>query len=241
MKHETLWLLVSVVSLNLAGAQMGRAETPPSIVGEWLRQSKSPVFIFEADGTVRIDAQPKSMTGKYRVDYTKSPHHLDLSEIEPRDETLKEGLSGIFQFESDGRLKFELVPGKVSQRPPQFTENADLAVRIGGTATETSSIVGKWQKVVPIKETYTFTSDGKVRTFFRYRDDQPHIKEYKYRVDYNTSPYRIDFYQTSEALFRGIIAFDGNASMKLEGDFTLNESERPKQFSTEAEILSRSQ
>lgn len=225
------------VSLSLASTKMGRAESAPSIVGEWVRQFASPVYTFEANRTVLIDAKPKSMTGKYRVDYTKTPHHLDISEIEPRDETLKDGVTGIFQFESDGRMKFAFVPGTASQRPKQFTE---IAVRNGSAkAAEPLSIVGKWVKVMPIKETYTFTSDGKVRTFYRYQNDEPRIKEYKYRVDYSTTPYRIDFYQTSEAQFRGIIAFDENSTLKLEGTFTLNESERPKQFSAEAETLSR--
>ena len=231
--NPTLWIVLATVG---ALATVAAPLNPAEIVGEWIRESKGAVLTFNTDGTLQIRQESGAVAAKYRIDPTKRPHHIDVFDFEPASAAPEGGRQhGIFELESGNRLKFEMA----KERPKEFSDNADTAVRRGSHSAAEPSIVGEWVNEVPIKEGYIFAADETVRTFYRYRNEEPRQKEYKYRVDYSTSPHRIDFYRTSEAVFRGIIAFDGDARLKLEGNFTLNENERPKQFSAGAEILSR--
>lgn len=98
----------------------------PSIQGDWTGAApdKSVIsFSFKDDNSVlwvvtdTVSGVTLFALGKYRVDTTKTPNILEVFDIEEGD--LKgETLRGIFEFQSDGRLKYDASVG-YNEHPEQ--------------------------------------------------------------------------------------------------------------------------
>src|SRR5215211_5931620 len=116
-----------------------------SIVGKWVRESTMPSFIFQEDGTMRVEQAGKRLvTAKYRTDTSKTPHHLDLFDFDNREYTAGANeMAGIFELEGTQRMKMET--GKATARPQQFGELAQSGTRVGA-APSSPSIVGEWKQ-----------------------------------------------------------------------------------------------
>src|ERR1700742_602885 len=96
---------------NMPNTPTYAASTPggQSIVGKWVRESNMPSFVFQEDGTMRVEQGGKRLfTAKYRADTSKTPHHLDLFDFDNREFTGGANeMAGIFQLEGTQRMKME--------------------------------------------------------------------------------------------------------------------------------------
>ena len=128
----------AATSTNAAtAAPVADSGSVPQVQGDWtgVAPDKSVIsFSFKEDNSVLwvVTDTASDVTlfahGKYRVDTTKTPGVLDIYDIEEGD--LKgETLHGIFEFQSDGRLKYDASVG-FNEHPEQgFTTGAMLMSR----------------------------------------------------------------------------------------------------------------
>jgi uncharacterized protein (TIGR03067 family) len=204
-------------------------------------------LVFDADGTVRFQENEQLSSAKYRVDYTKTPHQIDIFEFDNPEVAPKDAvLVGIFDFDADGHLKINLSKDeKKNDRPQNFGDGGEIAVRTsrapGGSEAE-ASIVGAWALQKSMREVYVFTADGTVRTLFEVDGIDPSKAEHRYTIDDSKTPMQLNFYFgeiNDDPSFRGIIEFASDNRMRLEGHWTKNEAERPKTFGAEAYVFSR--
>ena len=107
----------------------GTAATGSSITGDWvsnLPDSHTFSLSFKEDGTllwVAEDAQfAESTGGKYRVDASTQPRSIELSDLQ-EGEVKGMRLRGIFELQSDGRLKLDFARDE-EPPPKEFTNKA---------------------------------------------------------------------------------------------------------------------
>lgn len=230
--------LVRFTSDGLA-AQPSAASTPVktkgSIVGEWKRKFHGPLMIFRADGTLEFEEREGKSTARYSMDMTRVPHHLDFFDFGDAKYAPPGGRAlFIFAFAPDGKLKLE--GSDKGDRPAQFTVDASTALRVGA-APAGPTLVGVWQKEIPLDERYRFTPEGTVQTSFQAPPDPARMNEYKYKIDATANPPQINFYfgeVNDDPGFRGIFEITAEDHLKIEGRWTKEESERPKIFDKEA-------
>lgn len=212
-----------------------------SIVGQWNRQFAVMPFEFGADSKMRWEQNGKKFSASYRLDTSKNPAQIDLFDFDnPEMATKGARLSGIFEIMSDGRMRFETGPKQPGGGATKFSEEADIYQRASGSSGNT--IVGQWLRLPVMKETYTFTADGTVRTYFESRGLAPARKEYRYQLDQSTKPVRLNFFFgeiNDDPSFRGILEFQTEDSMRLDGRWTKEEKERPTTFGEDTYIFSR--
>jgi hypothetical protein len=127
-----------LVRIKSLGVSKAPAQSPAttvtrssSIVGDWvssLPDGSTVSFSFRPDGTLLwVIEEPKSArssNGKYRVDASTQPQMIVLSDLE-EGEMKGITLPGIFEFQSDGRLRLDFK--RDSDAPPkEFSEQALL-------------------------------------------------------------------------------------------------------------------
>lgn len=127
-----------VVRIKSAGVAKAPGQSPSRASSPSTKESANPIrgdwtfmapdgtkvsFSFKEDGTVLWvveEAQyAKTMIAKYRVDTSATPHVVEIFDLE---ETEMKGhvLHGIFELQSDGRLKLDL--SQEENQAPRFTE-----------------------------------------------------------------------------------------------------------------------
>jgi uncharacterized protein (TIGR03067 family) len=101
----------------------GTSVTSSSITGDWVSNAPDGFTVsisFKADGTllwVTEDAQfAESTAGNYRVDPSTQPQSIELSDLQ-EGEVKGIRLRGIFEWQSDGRLKLDFA--KDEEPPPK--------------------------------------------------------------------------------------------------------------------------
>lgn len=203
-----------------------------AIVGEWKQRFEEPLLIFEKDGRVRANERGGDFGAKYRIDTSVNPPRLTLYDFDKAEAAPPGGeVRAIFEVEGD-RLKFE-SSGESKDYPTAFTDDAMIGMRTGEPVGEKNAIVGAWRRTIPITNLYTFTQEGRVRTYYEVPGVKPDAKEYKYQLDDSTSPAHLNFYfdeVDGDPSFRGIIEFESNDRMRLDGQWTRKEEERPTTF-----------
>jgi len=211
-----------------------------AIIGEWKQTFEEAHLTFENDGRVRANEKGGKFGAKYRIDTTANPPRVTLYDFDNAAAAPPGGeVRAIFEVEGD-RLKFQSA-GDGKEPPTAFTEDAIIGIRVGHSAGE-NSIVGTWQRAIPITNLYTFTSEGTVRTYYETTGVKPSAKEYRYQLDDSTSPAHLDFYfdeVNGDPSFRGIVEFESNDRMRLDGQWTKKEEERPKAFGKDTYEFSR--
>jgi uncharacterized protein (TIGR03067 family) len=209
-----------------------------AIVGEWKQVFEGSRLTFESGGRLRATEKAGNFTGKYRIDTTKSPAHIDMFEFESAEHGGQDKvILGIFQIEGN-RLKLEFTDK--AERPTSFGEDCTTATRIGEGAD--GSIVGTWEKELGIVHTFAFTAEGTVTNYYEASGVKPSTKQYSYRLDDSTSPAQLNFYfgeVSDNPGFRGIVEFDSNDRMRIDGNWTSKEEERPTTFGEDRYELAR--
>src|SRR5690348_1234427 len=104
-------------------ASLSAADPAARLVGEWVAtyQGNKPISItFGADGRVTLRTGGREEKGTYKVDFTKSPPHLDLDWRPGRAGGV---LKTVVEFLDDGRLRLEdNAPGNA--RPAGFSKHS---------------------------------------------------------------------------------------------------------------------
>jgi hypothetical protein len=120
----------AVASPTPAASPSTPAPTSPSIVGDWVGTApdgSSVFFSLKADGTVRWGYEDanyaQSVSAKYRIDSSTQPQSIEMFDIEEGKGIDKgERAPGIFELQSDGRLKLEF--SKRTEALKEFTKEA---------------------------------------------------------------------------------------------------------------------
>jgi uncharacterized protein (TIGR03067 family) len=249
---------------QLARIKTGAAQATPaaknSIVGEWvfISDKRKLTWVFKEDGTTSWAEGSQKVSGKYRVDYTKTPHQIDIEDIDLPGAGAS-GLYGIVEFETDGTMKMN-VSEKVSTRPTAFNQYTTVFSRSqvsAGTTASTSpspsgtaksaaqpSIAGEWTSTAPGGGivSFSFKEDGTL--LFVVEDLQTaQSTGGKYRLDPSTQPQGIELFDFEAGdlkgqRLRGLFEFQSDGRLKL--DFQKDpEAPALKEFSKEALVFSK--
>lgn len=137
---------------------------------------------------------------------------------------------------------------KVRKQVPLVCAFIVLFLLICGCATDSESIVGKWEGITPNKDriTYLFKDDNTL-IWTVDSPEQPFSTSAKYSIDYTTSPIQIDIFDFSfprlnEFLFFGIVEFKGSGKMVLYGEPVHSSAasiKRPQNFGRESVLFER--
>jgi uncharacterized protein (TIGR03067 family) len=214
----------------------------PSLVGEWHRVYQPLLFTFRPDGAAQIVDHGEQIAAKYRVDYSQKPWQLDLFDFSSAPEAQKDVvLKAICKIEDDTFYFSSNEPGQ--ERPTEFLKHMNAGVRDphGPAPNAESPLVGTWN-LETSKQIYTFTDDGKLHTYWESSGAEPSTNDMRYELDESATPMRLNFYYreaNGNPNWRGIIEFESDTRMRLDGEYTSKEEERPKNFRDKAEVFTR--
>ena len=183
-----LFVLVLFIGAVFCGAEEKSKKDNP-ILGTWIAKfGKSEIkYIFKADGTLQFfeRGEEEEKGSKYKLDLTKTPHHLDFIDKDGRISKT------IIEFQKDGSMKMCEPKFK---RPNDFSKSIAIFKKAGPVnkvAKGGDSIVGTWNgKHKKEKLQFVFTKDGKAQLFLSGKLEKS-IKSY--RVDYTKTPHHLDF------------------------------------------------
>ncbi len=220
-----------------------------SIVGEWvanLPDKGTLTFVFREDGTTTWAGATMKANGKYRVDYTATPHEVDITDIDVP-EAKGFGFYGIFEFQADGTMKM-IMTEKVSERPTSY-DNHDTIIfsraKEGGTSQSSPSIVGNWVGSFHKGENYSFTfnPDQTVTWIAESSETQKKITVHaKYRLDNTAKPGRLDLFDLDKTglaaegeILHGLFELQEDSKLKM--DLSVGANEHPEKGFTDAAII----
>lgn len=233
-----------------------------SIIGEWVAKPSETgkfTFVFKEDGTASWAGEALKANGKYRVDYTQTPHQIDIVDIDPRGA----GLYGIFEFQTDGTMKM-FGSEKLSERPTAFGDHTPVFSRSQESAGASApisplpaatdktaaqpSLVGNWVGTFGNGDKYSFTfkEDQTLAWTIDAKTEssgvQPQMTLHaRYRLDYTTKPPHIDMFDfDSERVpkgetMHGLFEFQGDAQLKM--DLSTGAHENPEKGFTGAAVI----
>ena len=121
-------ILISVAALLLLTACGGKSEK--DLLGSWEGQSddNKVVLTFSKDNKFKMDVgMPVEMTGTYKVDMSKKPHHIDITfTVKMGDKSETNTVYGVFEFVDENTIKMNDLAEK---RSTEFGENTDTFKR----------------------------------------------------------------------------------------------------------------
>ena len=129
----------TALALAFAATALACAEPPEPLLGEWVSVGSGPspiTYIFEADGRSRwvleLGEGPDTFAVAYRVDYGRTPVHLDIGPWSSGPLTGRT-LFGIIEMQGPDRFRVDFEPadpdGDGTGRPDSFSNQAVTFIR----------------------------------------------------------------------------------------------------------------
>lgn len=106
-----------VTSPSVRSPEKKPAATGSSITGDWVGAAPDGTvsFSFKEDGSMLWEVEGEKYAeaahAKYRIDLSTQPHTIELFEIDRAADPKGENAQGIFELQSDGRLKLDFAKG----------------------------------------------------------------------------------------------------------------------------------
>ena len=188
----------------------GTATPGTSIIGDWVGAAPDGTvsFSFKEDGSMLWEVEGEKYAqaahAKYRNDLSKQPHTIELFEIDRAADPKGENAQGIFELQSDGRLKLDFAKGSGAPLLKEFSKDALVLSKA------TSPFVRSNKPPFPAATPYVAPVTPPDKKLVEEGNDLYHRKDYDGAIKLYTKAIELNPKNADAFFWRGNCFFDKN-------------------------------